>query len=102
MSELTLEFAKGGIALFVTLIGLGVGWLVGQRLTYQWNLRQKQREMDLAAAQDLQQLYGEFFAIWNCGTALLVPRGRACSRHPPICSSAFARPRDWSSGYWLS
>lgn len=65
MQELSLELAKGGISLAVTLIGLGVGWLVGQRLTYQWNLRQKRRESDLATAQDLQRLYGDFFVVWK-------------------------------------
>jgi hypothetical protein len=65
MSDLSQELVRGGISLAVTLIGLGVGWLVGQRLTYQWNLRQKRRESELATAQDLQRLYGEFFAIWK-------------------------------------
>ena len=56
MQDLPLELARGGISLAVTLVGLGVGWLVGQRLTYQWNLRQKRRESELATAQDLQRL----------------------------------------------
>jgi hypothetical protein len=65
MPDVTPELAKGGINLAVTLVALGAGWLVGQRLTYQWNLRQKRRESDLAAAQDLQRLYGDFFAVWK-------------------------------------
>jgi hypothetical protein len=65
MPDLTPELAKGGINLAVTLVALGAGWLVGQRLTYQWNLRQKRRESDLATAQDLQRLYGDFFAVWK-------------------------------------
>jgi hypothetical protein len=65
VQELAHELVKGGISVVVTLIGLGAGWLVGQRLTYQWNLRQKRRESELATAQDLQRLYGEFFAVWK-------------------------------------
>jgi hypothetical protein len=65
MDEVRLEIAKGAISLIVTLIGLGAGWVIGARLTYQWNLRQKRRESDLATAQDLQTLYGEFFAVWK-------------------------------------
>lgn len=64
MADLTSELTRGGINLAVTLIVLLAGWLVGQRLTYQWNLRQKRRESDLATAQDLQRLYGDFFAVW--------------------------------------
>ncbi len=69
MPELWQELAKGVISLVVTLVALGFGWLVGQRLTYQWNLRQKRRELELATAQDLQRLYGEFFAIWKIWNA---------------------------------
>src|SRR5690242_5311260 len=65
MQDWQLELAKGGISLVVTLVGLGVGWLVGQRLSFQWNLRQKRRESDLATAQDLQRVYGDFFAVWK-------------------------------------
>jgi hypothetical protein len=65
MPDLMHELARGGINLAVTLVVLGAGWLVGQRLTYQWNLRQKRRESDLATASDLQRLYGDFFAVWK-------------------------------------
>lgn len=65
MVDLTSELTRGGINLSVTLIVLLAGWLVGQRLTYQWNLRQKRRESDLATAADLQRLYGDFFAVWK-------------------------------------
>jgi hypothetical protein len=65
MQDWQLELAKGGISLVVTITGLGIGWLVGQRLSYQWNLRQKRRESDLTTAHDLQQVYGDFFAVWK-------------------------------------
>jgi hypothetical protein len=85
MQDLPFELAKGGISLVVTLIGLGVGWLVGQRLTYQWNLRQKRRESELATAQDLQRLYGEFFAIWK------VWNGVAREADPSACQEVLRR-----------
>jgi hypothetical protein len=50
---------------------LGLAWLVGQRLTYSWNLRQKQKESDLATLRDFQSLYGEFFAIWKLWNYLI-------------------------------
>lgn len=65
MPDIAQDLARGGINLAVALAALGAGWLVGQRLTYQWNLRQKRRESDLATAADLQRLYGDFFAVWK-------------------------------------
>jgi hypothetical protein len=51
---------------FVFSLGLlAAGWLVGQRLTMFWSLRQKQRENDLATARAFHLLYGEFFSIWK-------------------------------------
>jgi hypothetical protein len=47
------------------LILLGLAWLVGQRISMGWNLRQKQKESELATARDFHALYGEFFAIWK-------------------------------------
>jgi hypothetical protein len=74
MQLFLIEIAKGGISLAVTLIGLAVGWLVGQRLTYQWTLRQKRRELDLAAAGDFQRVYGEFFAVWKLWNGVVSER----------------------------
>jgi len=75
MEHLIQELTRGGISLAVTLIGLSVGWFVGQRLTYQWNIRQKRREQDLIAAQDFQRLYGEFFSIWKLWNGIAPSRG---------------------------
>jgi hypothetical protein len=51
------------------LVLLGLAWFVGNRFTVQWNLRQKDRELDLAATRDFESTYGDFFAtwkLWNC------------------------------------
>ncbi len=40
-------------------------WLFGQRLSYQWNVRQKRREFQLMALQQFYVAYGEFFAVWK-------------------------------------
>jgi hypothetical protein len=52
-------------ALASTIIALLIGWFVGQRLTYVWNVRQKRREIQLAASQQFYVAYGEFFATWK-------------------------------------
>lgn len=58
--QIDLELVKFGLALLVTLITLGLGWLIGQRLTMRWNLLQKRREIDLASVQQFHAIYGEF------------------------------------------
>jgi len=47
------------------IIVLFLGWFVGQRLTYLWNVRQKRREFQLSASQQFYVAYGEFFATWK-------------------------------------
>jgi len=47
------------------LIFLGLGWLIGKRLTVLWSRRQKENEQALDAARDFHALYGEFFALWK-------------------------------------
>ena len=59
------ELYKASLGLGISLVTLGLGWRFGQRLTVRWNLRQKQRELDLATAHEFHKLYGEFFAIWK-------------------------------------
>ncbi|MGY3695082.1 hypothetical protein ACVIGA_005162 [Bradyrhizobium sp. USDA 3240] len=51
--------------LISALILLGFAWFVGQRISMNWNLRQKQKENELQIAHDFHALYGEFFAIWK-------------------------------------
>jgi len=48
-----------------SLILLGLAWLVTQRVTVFWNLRQKHKENDLSTAREFHAIYGEFFAIWK-------------------------------------
>lgn len=59
------EVLKALLSILVTVITLGLGWLVGQRLTVFWAIRQKRRELELAAVSGFYSLYGEFFAIWK-------------------------------------
>ena len=42
-----------------------VAAIVGSWLAFYWNIRQKQRELDLSTAQSFHRLYGEFFAVWK-------------------------------------
>jgi hypothetical protein len=65
VDEIRLEAVKAVLSLAVSSITLGLGWIVGQRLTNYWSLRQKHHEINLSAAQDFHRLYGEFFALWK-------------------------------------
>ena len=59
------EAIKASYSLIVSIITLGLGWLVGQALTFRWNIRQKRRELQLSATQQFYGAYGEFFAVWK-------------------------------------
>ena len=65
MDALHQELLKSGLSLGVSVTTVALGWFVGQRLTVRYNLQQKQREYDLATAQEFHRLYGEFFEIWK-------------------------------------
>ena len=59
------EAIKASYTLIVSIVTLGLGWIVGQALTYRWNIRQKRRELQLSATQQFYAAYGEFFAVWK-------------------------------------
>jgi len=59
------ELAKVLSSVAVALVTLSAGWIVGQRLSFRWNIRQKQREFFLAATNQFHAAYGEFFAVWK-------------------------------------
>jgi hypothetical protein len=65
VSAVELEFLQAGLAAGVALITLVLTWFVTTRVTANWNLRQKQRELALSSADQFYALYGEFFAIWK-------------------------------------
>ena len=76
--EQKLELLKAILTLGISLLTIALGWFVGQRLNVRWNLRQKQRELDLTTAHDFHMLYGEFFAIWKLWNYSLKPE-RVCT-----------------------
>jgi len=51
--------------LLTYFVFLGLGWLIGKRLTILWSREQKENEEDLVAARAFHQLYGDFFALWK-------------------------------------
>lgn len=59
------EAVKAALSAVVAIVSLGLGWLIGQRLSAMWALRQKRRELDLTSAAEFSRLYGEFFAVWK-------------------------------------
>lgn len=61
----TPEILKALLNLSVALLTLGAGWFVGQHLTYRWTIRQKKRELLLAATNQFHAAYGEFFIVWK-------------------------------------
>lgn len=64
-SQFESELLKSVLTLGVSVTTLGLGWFVGQRLTYRWNIRQKRKEAQLSISQQFYQAYGEFFAVWK-------------------------------------
>ncbi len=63
--NLTHEVIKALLSCFSGAIILLFTWLVGQRLSYRWSVRQKKREIQMAALQQSYVAYGEFFAVWK-------------------------------------
>ena len=63
--NLNHELIKGLISGASGIVLLALTWLVGQRLSYQWSVRQKRRELQLASLQQFYGAYGEFFAVWK-------------------------------------
>lgn len=47
------------------VIAVGLAWLVGNRLSSEWAIRQRRREHSLASVAEFYRLYGEFFALWK-------------------------------------
>ncbi len=59
------KFIKAALSAATGVLLLALTWLVGQRLAYQWNVRQKRRELQLTALQRFYIADGEFFAVWK-------------------------------------
>lgn len=60
--------APEAVSLMTVVVTLAGGWLITNRVTDHWDKIKKNREMNLAAAQEFQRLYGEVIAIcktWN-------------------------------------
>jgi hypothetical protein len=55
-----IELYKAALALGVSLVTLALGWLVGQRLTTNWNIVQKHRETEIENLHQFHLVYGEF------------------------------------------
>ena len=63
-----IELFKTGLTLIVGALGFLATWGVGDRLTSEWNLRQKRKELNLEAVRAFHSLYGEFkevVKIWR-------------------------------------
>lgn len=58
-------------AILPPILAVALAWLVGNRLTASWNLRQKQNEQAQARADDFFRIYGELFSTWKAWNFLL-------------------------------
>jgi hypothetical protein len=63
--QVVAALIQGAAAIIAAVAVVGLGWLVGHSVAAKWALYQKRRELDLDAAHELYELYGEFFAIWK-------------------------------------
>ena len=82
----TLVDALGVFAqsdLGIAVCSLLLTGLVGNWIAVLWARRQKRRELDLAAATELYELYGEFLAIWKAWNAMLEHRTLGAGQEPP-------------------
>lgn len=71
-SPAIIEIAK---AILPPILAVALAWLVGNRLTASWNLRQKQREQAQGRTDDFFGIYGEFFSTWKAWNFLLGNKG---------------------------
>ena len=62
---MNIEVMKAALSCLSGLIVVAAGWLVGQRLSYSWAIRQKRQELQLANVQQFYAAYGEFFVVWK-------------------------------------
>ncbi len=68
-----LELFKSLLSLFL----LAMTWVVGQRIIASWELRKKRNELDVAAAERFQQLYGELKEVARLWRSAKRPKGDA-------------------------
>jgi hypothetical protein len=59
------EAIRAAYSLGTAIVVLALGWVVGRKLTYELNVRQKRRDFQLTASQQFYAAYGEFFAVWK-------------------------------------
>jgi hypothetical protein len=64
-AHVQLELFKAGLTAIITVLGLLLTWFIGLNITTRWNIRQKQRELDLSAVEQFRNLYGEFLTVYR-------------------------------------
>ncbi len=96
VTDLLLNLVPVAVTIILTII---LGGLVGNRLSVMWAIRQKRRELQLSAASQFYQLYGEFFAVWKLWSAIkdkAVPTDDSYPHDAGDCSGAPLEPRGTS------
>jgi hypothetical protein len=69
--QLIVELIRAGLTAIIAVGTLLIGYLVGNRLSAEWAIRQKRRELELDAANQFHELYGELFALTKLAQNLL-------------------------------
>ena len=62
MDPIAIELLKAFIG---PVTAVSLAWLVGNRISATWALRQRRREQSLATVAEFYRLYGDFFALWK-------------------------------------
>ena len=68
---------KDWLQLLTPFLVLAATWFLGQRILNSWDLRKKRQELDIAAATQFQQLYGEAKEVARLWRFITKPH------HPP-------------------
>lgn len=66
-----MDSSNAFLNLFVNLVTLGVGWIVGQRVVTYWTTRQKRKELQLQLADQFYVHYGQFRSVWKSWNEIL-------------------------------
>jgi hypothetical protein len=82
------ELIKALPSLLVALLTVAAGWLVTQRLTYRWAIRQRRQESLLGATSQFYLAYGEFVAAWKLWNRLDKSDPSFVERHWEILQKA--------------
>jgi hypothetical protein len=69
---------------FLQVLVLAVGWFFGQRIIARWDVTKKRQELDIAAAERFQRLYGDLKEVARLWRTAKRPKGDAPPQPPDL------------------